>query len=751
MSWTENSEAMDRRRGLPRLFVKYWWQLLTAVALPLVCAVAVGAWFAYETELSQIKRTQTVEALALATAVQATVQKEIGYMARLYGTSPPEEQVHRLGEEIEIALSNFPEILQVQVFRGGLERLYVSQLEPTREAAGMAPIKSSAGSGRLAPQRPQLSLAHVGPQQVPVIAVTIPSNRVNDEQLVFAIDLRAISDLLAQASRRELSRIYLLDGDARIIAHSEPGLSLSRRHMGNLIHVRKAYDFPAEASAGLALQSDDISGAPVLATMKTIPNTDWMVVIERPLEEVVAPIRRDLWRTLVLVALGLACAALLGVFLARQFTRPILGLGSDVERIGNGDLAHRTRISTGDEIEALGAQVNEMAARLEGYTMGLERQVAERTAALEAAMRARALFLAAASHDLRQPLYAISILADTLAAEPLGPECIEVVEKQREAIAALRTLFDNLLDLSRFDAGEVTPVIQSESLRKILGPVVREAEVVCKAKGLRFSMQLPEVNVVTDANLIRRALTNILSNAARYTPSGEVRLVATTDMSKIVVKVSDTGIGIAVPDQQRVFDEFVQLSNPGRDREKGVGLGLSIVKRICTLLRVPMTMSSVPGRGTSFSLFLPAAPEGYIEAPENSAPALLGQSFQGLRIWVIEDDKLVRDALARQFSAWGAIASFGGNAGEIQALYSKEGAWPDLIILDDMLGTSESGLEIATWMRTHLPERRILLVTGNVGSRLEALESSSFTVLKKPLSSAELAMAIYKATSEAPS
>jgi len=741
-----STDIHNRKRGFPRLFVKYWWQLLLALGAPLGIAVAVGAWFGYRAELAQIKRTQALEALALATAVQASLQKEIGYMSRLYATTWPESGPARLAQELETALGIFPVILQVQVFHADRQRLFVSQLEPTRTPAMPAPVPMASPGPRLSRSKPQLSLGQLGPQQVPVILVAIQSDRYESERLVMAIDLRAISDLLAQASRRESSRIYLLDGEGRIIAHSEPALSLSRQDLSRLAHVALAKSQPAETAAGTAVESEDLAGTPVLATMKSVAETDWLLVIERPLDQVIAPIRRETWRTMVLLATGLIGAALLGLLLARRFTRPILRLGSDVERIGRGDLSHRTQIRTDDEIEQLGRQVNDMAASLEDYTAGLERKVAERTSELEAAMRARALFLAAASHDLRQPLYAISILADTLAAEPLDAGSAEILGKQREAIAVLRTLFDNLLDLSRFDAGEVKPVLQVVALRELLGPVVLEAEVVCHSKGLHFDCVIDDVGVETDPILMRRAVANLLSNAARYTPSGDVRLTAQAEGQDVVITITDTGIGIAPEDQQRVFEEFVQLANPARDRDRGVGLGLSIVRRICSLLHVELDMASKPNVGTTFTLRFHIAS---LPAQEPSIPVRATElpGLAGCRVWIVEDDLLVRDALGRQFGAWGSRCSFANGADEIRALREAEGSWPDVILMDDMLGSAEGGLEIANWLREHMPSDRILLVTGNVGQRLRALEESGLAVFRKPLSSTDLARGVQRAMS----
>jgi CheY-like chemotaxis protein len=267
---------------------------------------------------------------------------------------------------------------------------------------------------------------------------------------------------------------------------------------------------------------------------------------------------------------------------------------------------------------------------------------------------------------------------------------------------------------------------------------------------LKWHSDIADVWVHTDPELVRRITANLLSNAVRYTNRGTVSLVARADGAKVRLVVSDTGIGIAPEEQGRVFEEFVQLDNPSRERDRGVGLGLSIVKKVSELLQANLTLKSAIGEGTEVSVEIPlaaaAAPRVQVDAATTAGPT----EFAGLRLWVVEDDPIVRDALASQFAAWGVDYAFAVDRAEVEALLQSDGGWPDAAMLDDMLGHGERGLEIARWIGSNLPRERIVLVTGNVepaGAR--ALEESGFAVLRKPLSSAILAQWLDRAARSA--
>lgn len=382
----------------------------------------------------------------------------------------------------------------------------------------------------------------------------------------------------------------------------------------------------------------------------------------------------------------------------------------------------------------------------------LERVEREREAASAAldmarnAMRARAIFLASASHDLRQPLYAIALLADALQLEPLGHHAAEILTRQRQAIGVLRTLFDNLLDLSRFEAGEIRPALRDTSLREALLPLCDEYDLLCRSKHLAWRATIDDVWVHTDPELVRRLAGNLLSNAVRYTDAGEVSLATRVEGERVVLTVADTGPGIAEADRERVFDEFVQLANPARDRDRGVGLGLSIVKLISELLQARVRLDSAAGRGTRVTFELPLAATGQVAEPVAVRGTRPGE-FLGLRLWVVEDDPLVREGLASHFRNWGLEHAFVVSREELLRLREAQGAWPDAVMLDDMLGPGERGLEIAHWLRESIPAERIVLVTGNVDpERTRELERSGFVVLLKPLAAQDIAQWIADAT-----
>jgi two-component system, sensor histidine kinase len=358
--------------------------------------------------------------------------------------------------------------------------------------------------------------------------------------------------------------------------------------------------------------------------------------------------------------------------------------------------------------------------------------------AAEAANRSKAAFMAAASHDLRQPLYAISILAETALVHELDGGTREIIENQLQAIRVLRGLFDNLLDLSRFDTGGVQPIYRALSLRTLLQPLDLEFRTLCEAKHLGWSFDVADATVLTDADLMQRLVRNLLANAVRYTDAGRVSLRASVDGSHATLRVDDTGPGIAPAEQARIFEEFVQLDNPQRDREHGVGLGLSIVRRIDALLQTGMELQSTVGAGTCFSLTLPVIASSQGDQRRDSARAQ-SHSITGMRVWLVDDDVLVRTALASQFAAWGCDCTvLTGRPGIFEAR-SVQGGWPDAIILDDMLGRHESGLDIAQEIAPHIGRDRILLVSGNSSpERVAALRESGCGFLPKPASAESL-------------
>jgi signal transduction histidine kinase/CheY-like chemotaxis protein len=351
----------------------------------------------------------------------------------------------------------------------------------------------------------------------------------------------------------------------------------------------------------------------------------------------------------------------------------------------------------------------------------------------EVANRSKSFFMAAASHDLRQPLYAATILCDTLALHTLPPDAAKIVLQQRKALGTASGLFDNLLDLSRFESGTIEPRMAPVNLRELFREVEQEFAPQCAAKEIALKVEPPEAVVMSDYDLLDRLLRNLVSNAVRYTPEGEVRVHTRAGPEELEVIVEDTGLGIAAADQERVFKEFVQLHNPQRTRDRGVGLGLAIVRHIAVLLGHRLAIDSELGRGTRISIFLALTRRKPSERVQSTVAAPL--DLTGKEGWVVDDDVGVREAVAAYLSECGCACAALESREELMARLEAAQRPPDFIILDDMLASGASGLEIAQSLFDRIDKERLLLVTGNVDpQRWRELLASGIAVLRKPVS-----------------
>jgi CheY-like chemotaxis protein len=233
--------------------------------------------------------------------------------------------------------------------------------------------------------------------------------------------------------------------------------------------------------------------------------------------------------------------------------------------------------------------------------------------------------------------------------------------------------------------------------------------------------------------LIGRVLRNLLENAVKYTSSGSVTVRVTEQRTDYCVEVIDTGSGIPVDQQARIFEEYVQLGNPARQRRHGVGLGLAIVRRIDSLLGLHLTLESMLGAGSHFSFHVPVAPQAEFVAI--SEPAVVDQSTfrTSATVWVVDDDPLVVDSLREQLTVWGADVRIYSRPTELMDDLGSGISAPDCVVADDMLGTAMSGLEMAEILATKFRIRHVCILTGNTEpQRLEALRRSAFPIIVKP-------------------
>ena len=236
---------------------------------------------------------------------------------------------------------------------------------------------------------------------------------------------------------------------------------------------------------------------------------------------------------------------------------------------------------------------------------GAQKQAQNALQSAQKANKMKDFFMAAAGHDLRQPLFVIGLLNETMMMRNPDEKTKELLRKQQTSIASLGHLFDSLLDLSQFEQGQIRPYPVEFNISHLCLSLVEEFELACEKKGLEFDCNHMDQKVFTDFDLIARVLRNLFTNAVRYTSNGKISISGTTTTEGFEITLQDTGIGIPPEKQQAIFDEFVQLDKGESGSEAGVGMGLAIVKQITRLLDIDLDLTSVPGEGTTFRFTLP--------------------------------------------------------------------------------------------------------------------------------------------------
>ncbi|PPT88465.1 hypothetical protein XthCFBP4691_14330 [Xanthomonas theicola] len=376
----------------------------------------------------------------------------------------------------------------------------------------------------------------------------------------------------------------------------------------------------------------------------------------------------------------------------------------------------------------------------------IERLEAEKEAAsvarerAEQANQAKSRFLAAASHDLRQPIHALGLFLEALSSGPAGTQQKSVLDNAKAASLASTEMLNTLLDFSRIEAGVIQPKPVPCRIQLLLHKLERELAPQADAKGLAYRTRDSEATVLTDPAMLELILRNLIANAIRYTDRGGLLIGSRTRGSCLSIEVFDTGIGIAADQQGEVFREFHQLGNPERDRRKGLGLGLAIAQGLAKSLKHPLSLVSRLGRGSVFRVAVPLAsevPSDRVEQGNSPKTATL----DGRRLLVIDDDETVRLAMQELLTRWGcesvAVES-------LDEALRCDIARPDLIVCDYRLRERQTGDEVIGRLRAHYAHPvPALLVTGDTApERLREAMTSGVALLHKPVAPDQLWMAL---------
>lgn len=714
-------------RGLGRrLSVKVAAAIAGVAALVLVSAGGISLWLFLGAQMRAVTALHQVQAATAAEGILRFVDELESHLRWLIApswssTNADDRRIDALRTLRALAPVSTLRLLDPQ----GREQLRVSRLGPDVSGSGS---DFSRADAYLAARRQG---RHVGPVYFqdgsePYVTIHLGGASARQGSVVADVNLKLIWDIVAATRIGEAGRMLLVDDQGRLISHPDISQVLRRADVSVLPQVLAALASAAPGSTDSLVAGRDLDGREILSAHARLPSLGWSVITELPRAEVLAPVFASIRLSVVALLGGLAAAVVFGILIARNMIRPIETLTAGAARIGSGALDHRIAIAGSDEFAELGERFNEMAGSLQAERTTLEEKVAQRTQELARANQAKSRFLASASHDLRQPLHALSLFVDELHAKPTRERRARLNDKLAEAVGSLNGMFDAILDTSKIEADAIKPALS----RFPLAPLCKALRVVftpaASAKGLQLEIGDCELWVESDALLLQRIVQNLVANAIRYTGEGRVVLACHESDGQVTIVVTDTGPGISPEVQTEIFGEFFRAPTPGQSGERGLGLGLFIVASFARLLNHPVSLDSAPGCGATFAIRVPAVPPSIAALPaaDPQRHAVFGQ---GRHAAVLGDESAARDETA------GLLRSWGFEVREAVSPAELDGDPVDLLVADGDGMVAGGRIPAITAMRDARPGLRIVLLTG----RPEALGQGEVDVaidwLRKPV------------------
>jgi two-component system, sensor histidine kinase len=353
----------------------------------------------------------------------------------------------------------------------------------------------------------------------------------------------------------------------------------------------------------------------------------------------------------------------------------------------------------------------------------------------ELASRAKTQFLAAASHDLRQPLTALALFNRLLSDKATEPEIQRIAGHIDASVTSLESLMAALLDISKLDAGTIQPQRVVVSVAKLLQRLEAEYGPIAAEKGLQLSVHTDDTWAHSDPVMLERIVRNLVENALRYTHAGKIELRAAGAGDMVKLEVIDTGVGIPSNEQSRIFEEFYQIGRSDRDVGQGLGLGLAIVQRMATLLDCMVTVHSVVGQGSTFTVLIPKAQQPTQTAPVTGPNATREvMDLRGLKVVVVDDEEEIVAAIKALLESWGCEVREGMSMAGAMAALDATGERPDLLIVDFRLRNGETGIDIARKVAFRYGRVPTILITGDTApDRLREAMESGLGLLHKPV------------------
>ena len=678
-----------------RLFIKYVGLFVAVVCVALLSNGVFDVFFYYQehkVSLIRIQREQAEAAAAKIGQFVKEIESQLGWTTQLPWSAGSIEQ--RRFDALRL-LRQVPAITELaQLDAAGKERLRVSRLAMDVVASGTDFSKEPKFTEAVA-RKVYYGPVYFRRESEPYMTLAIAGTRRDAGVSVAEVNLKLIWDVVSQIKVGERGHAYVVDAQGRLIAHPDISLVLRNTDMSRLAQVSAARTATGGEAPERVQESEDIAGRKVLTAYAPVAPLGWLVFVELPAAEAYAPLYAALERLAFVLLAALGFAVLAGMFLAGRMVGPIQALRAGAERIGGGDLSQRIRIKTGDELEALADQFNDMAGRLQESYAGLEQKVEERTREveeksrqLEVASQHKSQFLASMSHELRTPLNAIIGLTEMMVtnAARFGTEkAAEPLRRVHRAGSHLLGLINQVLDLSKIEAGKLELSPDWVNLTPLINEVVDTARPLAEQNNNRLVVKGQENlgSLTVDPMRLRQILLNLLSNACKFTKQGEVTLLARKIVNEgnwIEFSVSDTGIGMTPEQQAKLFEEFTQADSSTARQYGGTGLGLAITRKLARMMGGDVTLTSEAGKGSTFTVRLPANTDVPAGAPISSDR---GRSTRADCVLVIDDDATARELISDHLKAGGF--SVVTAAGGVEGIKLAKELQPTAITLDVMM------------------------------------------------------------------
>jgi signal transduction histidine kinase len=587
---------------------------------------------------------------------------------------------------------------------------------------------TAALSVTLLTQRQLINLRQMAQSNADAIATQTASVCVQPLRNMQLRELLGIADSIGDLPH--VTRVQIRTAAGEILAdHREAGDDRSQQENLTVVHDVIDRDQPGQPTLG-------------------------SVLVDVSLHDAIAAQRASLRHALIALLLSLLIAGVIGWQAARWISAPLRHLAGAVQQLGQGDRQVAVAVTDRTEIGELQQGFNHAAAALYDVQRGMEQQIeqatlelAQKNAALEAASVARSRFLAAASHDLRQPLYALTLFSSALAVDEYDPQRLDRIAHIQECVQSLDHLFSELLDLSRLETGAIQVEISEFPLDQVFAEVRRNFDMVAEQRGLQLTTRPSRLWVRSDRIMLTRMLNNLVSNALRFTHLGGALVGARrADDGCVRIEVWDTGSGIAPEHLSSVFDEFYRIDDhldAGLDdgSHSGLGLGLATVQRLAELLDTRVLVKSRLGRGSVFHFQLPVADaRSELAALDDGMPTDLA----GKRVLVLDNDPAILSGIRFLLRSWGCEVEVAED--RLQALEAIEN-WSgpaDIVISDLNLRAGERGLEVFAALDQYYqrdggtPFARLLITGETRIDHLREIIEAKIPLLYKPVSPQQL-------------